>query len=221
MSTTFISKRHSRRVIPVKLPVWKRVEDLLIAVPCSIAALPIFVVIGVAIVVETGRPVFFSDERIGAGGRPFRMIKFRTMVRGATALGLGIQVHESDPRITRVGAFLRRWSFDELPQIMNVVRSEMSIVGPRPTYASQVERYTSAHLARLAVKPGITGLAQIRGRNNLTWSQRIEHDLDYIARLNPWLDLSILLRTPIVVLRGLGLYGRGGITPDYDPPQRT
>jgi lipopolysaccharide/colanic/teichoic acid biosynthesis glycosyltransferase len=203
-----------------RLPMWKRAEDLLVAVPCSIVAIPLFAVIGAAIVLESGRPVFFTDERVGAGGRPFRMVKFRTMVPGAIDRGLGIQASAKDPRITRVGTFLRRWSVDELPQILNVVRGDMSIVGPRPTYASQVDRYTPAHRGRLAVKPGITGLAQVSGRNDLTWSQRIDRDLEYIARLSPWLDVTILLRTPIVILRGIGLYGRHGITPDYDPTER-
>lgn len=204
----------------VKLPRWKRVEDVLIAVPASVIAIPVFVVIAAAIAAESGSPVFFTDERVGAGGRPFRMVKFRTMVPGAIDQGLGIQVARRDQRITRVGAFLRRWSLDELPQILNVLRGDMSAVGPRPTYASQVERYIPRHRGRLAVKPGITGLAQVSGRNDLSWTERIERDLQYVDRLSVWLDIEIVLRTPIVVLRGLGLYGRAGITPDYDPDQR-
>ena len=203
-----------------KLPLWKRAEDLLFSIPCSIVAIPVLAVIGAAIVAESGRPVFFTDERVGAGGRPVRMIKFRTMVHGAIGRGLGIQASVDDPRITRVGAFLRRWSFDELPQILNVLRGDMSIVGPRPTYASQVARYTARHRMRLAARPGITGLAQVSGRNDLSWSERIERDIAYIERLSPWLDFWILVRTPIVIIRGLGLYGHSGVTPDYDPEQR-
>ena len=200
-----------------KLPLWKRVEDLAIAIPVTILASPILAAIALAIVLESGRPIFYSDERVGAGGRPFHILKFRTMIPDAITHGLGIQVAERDSRITRAGAFLRRWSLDELPQIVNVIRGEMSIVGPRPTYAVQVARYSIRHRGRLAVRPGITGPAQVDGRNDLSWNERIERDLAYIDRLSPWLDLRILLRTPVVILRGRGLYGRGGITPDYEP----
>jgi lipopolysaccharide/colanic/teichoic acid biosynthesis glycosyltransferase len=207
-------------VTTLKLPVWKRVEDLVLAIPAFIVVLPVFLVVATAIMVESGPPAFFVDERVGAGGRLFRMVKFRTMTRGARTRGLGIQVSVSDRRITRVGTLLRRYSLDELPQLVNVLRGDMSVVGPRPTYSSQVDRYTPRHRMRLAVRPGITGLAQVSGRNDLSWSERIERDITYIENLNPWLDLRILVRTPVVVLRGLGLYGRGGITPDYDPEGR-
>lgn len=198
-------------------PAWKRAEDVVIASLGLIIASPALLAIALAIVLESGRPVFYADERVGSGGRTFRMVKFRTMIRGAMASGLGIQVRSGDERITRMGAFLRRWSLDELPQLLNVLRGDMSIVGPRPTYAAQVARYTPRHMQRLAARPGITGLAQVQGRNDLTWAERIERDIAYIERCGPWLDLAILLRTPLVVLRGLGLYGRGGVTPDYDP----
>lgn len=166
---------------------------------------------------EDGTPGFFVDDRVGLGGRDFRMIKFRTMRRGAIGAGLGRLVSTDDQRITRVGAFLRRWSLDELPQLFNVLRGDMSVVGPRPTYREQVDRYTAEHRGRLRVKPGITGLAQVSGRNDLSWQERIARDLRYVEKLSPLLDLAILLRTPVVVLRGLGLYGRSGVTPDYDP----
>lgn len=182
-----------------------------------VATLPVLTLIVGAILVDSGWPPFFSDERVGAGGRPFRILKFRTMTKGAKTMALGIQVSRDDARITRVGRMLRRWSLDELPQLVNVIRGDMSIVGPRPTYASQVERYSEAHRARLAVRPGITGLAQISGRNDLNWADRIALDLQYIRRMSPQLDLEIIARTPFVVLRGAGLYGREGITPDYDP----
>jgi lipopolysaccharide/colanic/teichoic acid biosynthesis glycosyltransferase len=201
---------------PLRAPAWKRIEDLVLGIPLTLVALPFLAVIGIAIAAESGGPVFYVDERIGAGGRPFRMIKFRTMVRGAVGQGIGRLVATSDPRITRVGAALRRWSADELPQILNVLRGDMSIVGPRPTYAEQVARYTERDRGRLRAKPGITGLAQVSGRNDLSWRERIDLDLAYIERLSPWLDLRILLRTPIVVARGLGLYGKGGVTPDYE-----
>jgi lipopolysaccharide/colanic/teichoic acid biosynthesis glycosyltransferase len=214
-----MSRAHSRHVDaerPLRTPAWKRIEDLIIAVPLALIASPVLLLIALAIAIESGGPVFYVDERVGLGGKPFRMIKFRTMVRGAVDAGLGRLVASSDSRITRVGAALRRWSADELPQILNVVRGDMSIVGPRPTYREQVDRYTARDRGRLAVKPGITGLAQVSGRNDLSWRARIDLDLSYLDRLSPWLDLAILVRTPLVVLRGFGLYGRGGVTPDYE-----
>jgi lipopolysaccharide/colanic/teichoic acid biosynthesis glycosyltransferase len=201
---------------PLRTPAWKRAEDLILAVPLTIIASPVLALIALAIAIESGGPLFYVDERVGLGGQSFRMIKFRTMVRGAVDAGLGRLVAASDSRITRVGALLRRWSADELPQVLNVVRGDMSIVGPRPTYREQVERYTSRDRGRLAVKPGITGLAQVSGRNDLSWRARIDLDLAYVERLSPWLDLGILLRTPLVVIRGIGLYGKGGVTPDYE-----
>ena len=185
--------------------------------PLTLLASPFLALIALAIMVESGAPVFYVDERVGLGGRKFLMIKFRTMVPGAVGQGLGRLVAASDTRITRVGAALRRWSVDEVPQILNVLKGDMSVVGPRPTYAEQVARYTPRDRGRLRVKPGITGLAQVSGRNDLTWRRRIDLDLEYIERLSPLLDLGILLRTPLVVLRGIGLYGKGGVTPDYEP----
>lgn len=216
--------RHSSgmtRIEPVRAPIWKRVEDLVLGVPLMILASPLLAVCAAAILAETGTPVFYRDERVGRGGVPFRVWKFRTMVVGALDQGLGRLVSVGDARITRVGSVLRRWSLDELPQVINVVRGDMSLVGPRPTYAQQVARYTSRDAGRLRVKPGITGLAQVSGRNDLSWGQRIDLDLRYIDELSPLLDLRILLRTPFVVLRGIGLYGRSGITPDYEPRGRT
>ena len=202
-----------------RVPPWKRIEDLAFGIPLTVIALPVLALVGIAIVAETGTPVFYVDERIGLGGRSFRAFKFRTMVRGALTQGLGRLTGIGDPRITRVGALLRRWSIDELPQLLNVLRGDMSIVGPRPTYAEQVARYTPRDAGRLRAKPGITGLAQVSGRNDLSWRERIDLDLDYIDRLSPWLDLWIIARTPLVVLRGIGLYGKSGVTPDYEPDE--
>src|SRR5256885_16786067 len=173
-----------------RAPASKRLEGPVLGIPLTVIALPFLIVIGLAIAAESGGPVFYVDERIGAGGRPFRMIKFRTMVRGAVDQGMGRLVASSDTRITRVGAALRRWSADELPQILNVLRGDMSIVGPRPTYAAQVARYTAQDRGRLRVKPGITGLAQVSGRNDLSWRERIDLDLAYIDRLSLGPDLG-------------------------------
>ena len=146
----------------------------------------------------------------------FRMMKFRTMMQGAVDQGRGRLVAERDERITRIGSLLRRFSLDELPQIFNVLRGDMSVVGPRPTFAEQVRRYSPRHRDRLRVKPGMTGLAQVNGRNDLSWTERIALDLRYIDQMSPLLDLMILVRTPFVILSGRGLYGRRGITPDYE-----
>ena len=196
-------------------PAWKRTEDLVLGLPALLVAAPIIAAAAVATVAEDGLPILYTDERIGMGGKPFRMYKLRTMVKGAVGTGLGRLVSKDDRRVTRIGRFLRRWSLDELPQLWNVIRGDMSIVGPRPTYAEQTRRYSERHAGRLAVRPGLTGLAQIHGRNDLTWEERIEWDLSYVAHASPWLDLKILLRTPLVLLRGIGLYGRAGVTPDY------
>lgn len=201
----------------LRTPGWKRAEDLLIAVPATVVAIPILLVVGAAILIESGRPLLYVDERVGLGGRTFRAIKFRTMIQGALDQGLGRLVAATDTRITRVGTALRRWSIDEMPQILNVLRGDMSMVGPRPTYREQVERYTERDRGRLRVKPGITGLAQVSGRNDLSWRERIDLDLEYVQTLSLLLDLKILLRTPVVVLRGIGLYGKGGVTRDYRP----
>ncbi len=202
--------------VPTKAPVWKRFEDLAIALPALVILSPVVALIALAVRLEDRGPIFFSDERVGAGGARFRMMKFRTMTEGAVDKGRGRLVAAGDERITRVGTLLRRLSLDELPQIFNVLRGDMSVVGPRPTFAEQVQRYSSRHRHRLRAKPGITGLAQVNGRNDLSWADRIALDLWYIEHMSPLLDLAILLRTPFVVLGGRGLYGREGVTPDYE-----
>ena len=143
---------------------------------------------------------------MGRGGRDFDLLKLRTMVKGAEGMGAGLAVDEDDPRITRTGALLRRFSLDELPNLVNVLAGEMSIVGPRPTVRVQVEQYTLRQLGRLAVEPGITGWAQVSGRAALPWHERIELDLWYIEHWSLWLDLRILVRTARLLLSGKGLY---------------
>lgn len=171
---------------------------------------PLFLIAAVLIKVDSPGPVFFRQERVGKDGRRFRIFKFRSMVDGAARLGSGIYVSEGDPRITRVGRFLRRASLDELPQLINVLRGEMSLVGPRPTLAYQVEKYTARQRRRLLVKPGLTGWAQVKGRNSLSWPEKIELDLYYIDRWSLWMDLYILLLTPLAVFRRDTVYRRGG-----------
>jgi lipopolysaccharide/colanic/teichoic acid biosynthesis glycosyltransferase len=161
-----------------------------------------------------GHPLY-TQTRVGRDGRLFEIYKLRTMVRGAEFTGAGLAIQEGDDRITRIGAFLRRYSLDELPNLWNVLLGEMSIVGPRPTLAVQVEQYTERQRGRLAVKPGITGWAQVNGRASLPWPERIELDLWYVEHRSLRLDLQILARTVRMVLGGEGIYKgeRGGWIP--------
>ncbi len=146
--------------------------------------------------------MLYRQRRIGQDGEEFELLKLRTMVVGAEHRGAGFAVNEGDPRITRVGRLLRRLSIDEIPQLWNVVRGEMSLIGPRPTLAYQVERYTPRQRRRLEVKPGITGWAQIHGRTRLPWDERIELDVWYVEHRSPWVDLKILARTPASLFAG-------------------
>jgi lipopolysaccharide/colanic/teichoic acid biosynthesis glycosyltransferase len=155
-----------------------------------------------AIKLEDGGPILYRQSRVGLDGRQFELLKLRTMVVGAELQGAGPAVNRGDVRITRVGRVLRRLSIDELPQLWNVVRGEMSLIGPRPTLAYQVERYTPRQRRRLEVKPGLTGWAQIHGRAKLPWAERIELDVWYVDHRSPALDLEILLRTPRALFGG-------------------
>jgi lipopolysaccharide/colanic/teichoic acid biosynthesis glycosyltransferase len=186
--------------------VAKRSLDLLIAGIGSVVTAPIVALLAVVIRLESpGHPVY-RQARAGRDGREFSIYKLRTMVRGAEFTGAGLAIQEGDDRITRVGVFLRRYSLDELPNLWNVLRGEMSIVGPRPTLPVQVQQYTERQRGRLAVKPGITGWAQVNGRAALPWPERIELDLWYVDHFSLMLDLKILARTVRMVLAGQGLY---------------
>jgi lipopolysaccharide/colanic/teichoic acid biosynthesis glycosyltransferase len=155
-----------------------------------------------AIKLADGGPVVYRQRRVGKDGREFELFKLRTMVVGAEQQGAGWAVNRGDPRITRVGRLLRRVSLDEVPQLWNVVRGEMSLIGPRPTLAYQVEQYTPRQRKRLEVKPGVTGWAQIHGRAALPWEERIELDVWYVENRSPAVDLKILLRTPRALFGG-------------------
>jgi lipopolysaccharide/colanic/teichoic acid biosynthesis glycosyltransferase len=163
---------------------------------------PALAIAALAVKLEDGGPVLYRQRRVGRLGHEFELLKLRTMVVGAESQGAGWAVNEGDPRITRVGRLLRHLSLDELPQLWNVVRGEMSLVGPRPTLAYQVERYTPRQRRRLEVKPGITGWAQIHGRARLPWEDRIELDVWYVEHRSPWVDAKILLRTPLALFGG-------------------
>jgi len=184
----------------------KRLLDLVVAVPVAAVSAPFLALLALAVRLESpGHPIY-SQTRVGQDGELFSIYKLRTMVRGAEFTGAGLAIQEDDERITRIGAFLRRTSLDELPNLWNVLRGEMSIVGPRPTLAVQVEQYTERQRGRLAVKPGITGWAQINGRASLPWPERIELDLWYVEHRSLRLDLEILGRTARMVLAGDGIY---------------
>ena len=184
----------------------KRAMDIVVASVGLLLGGPVLVAAMAAIRLESpGHPIY-HQRRIGRDGEPFDLYKLRTMVHGAEHMGAGMAVNEGDSRITRVGAFLRRTSLDELPNLANVLRGDMSIVGPRPTIPVQVEQYTERQRERLAVKPGITGWAQVNGRASLPWADRIELDLWYVEHQSLRLDLRILARTVAILVRGEGLY---------------
>ena len=165
-------------------------------------ASPFLAASALAIKLEDRGPVLYRQQRVGQRGEEFELLKLRTMVVGAETKGAGLAVNRGDPRITKVGRLLRRLSLDELPQLWNVVRGEMSLIGPRPTLQYQVDRYTDRQRRRLEVKPGITGWAQIHGRAKLPWEERIELDVWYVEHRSPWVDLRILLRTPLALFGG-------------------
>jgi lipopolysaccharide/colanic/teichoic acid biosynthesis glycosyltransferase len=180
--------------------------DIVIAVAAGIVTAPLMAVIAVAIWLEDRGHVLLRQPRVGLHGEDFDLLKFRTMVPNAHELGSGWLIAEQDPRITRVGAILRKWSLDELPQVVNVLRGDMSIVGPRPTLRYQVDQYTEHQRRRLEVRPGITGWAQIKGRNSLRWPERIELDVWYVQHRSLALDLRILARTIPMILRPTDVY---------------
>jgi len=189
----------------------RRAVDVVVSAVALGLSSPLLLAAMLAIRLESPGPVIYRQRRAGRGGRPFDVLKLRTMVDGAEHIGAGMAVNANDSRITRVGAFLRRSSLDELPNLLNVLRGEMTLVGPRPTLPAQVDRYTERQRGRLAVKPGITGWAQVNGRASLPWPERIELDLYYVENRSLSLDLRILLRTPAMVLGGSGLYkGQAG-----------
>jgi lipopolysaccharide/colanic/teichoic acid biosynthesis glycosyltransferase len=194
----------------------KRCFDLAVGGALAALTAPVVAVLAALVRLESPGSPIYTQTRIGKDGVPFRIYKLRTMVSGAEHQGAGLAISAGDPRITRVGAILRRTSLDELPNLWNVVAGEMSIVGPRPTLQHQVDSYTEHQRGRLAVKPGITGWAQINGRASLPWPERIELDLWYVEHRSMALDLRILRLTAGHVLRGSGLYK--GTTGGWTPP---
>jgi lipopolysaccharide/colanic/teichoic acid biosynthesis glycosyltransferase len=190
-----------------------RVADVAIAGGALLAASPLLALAALAIKLEDGGPVLYRQTRVGRDGADFELLKLRTMVVGAETMGAGLAVNRGDARITRAGGLLRKLSLDELPQLWNVVRGEMSVIGPRPTLRYQVEQYDERQRRRLDVKPGITGWAQVNGRAALAWADRIELDVWYVEHRSPLLDLKILARTPFALFRGTYKGETGGWRP--------
>lgn len=184
----------------------KRIIDLVLSVVGLIVLSPLFLIIAICIKLDSEGPVFFLQERAGFKGKPFMIYKFRSMVNNAVNMGDGYYTGENDPRITRVGRFLRNTSLDEIPQLINIIKGEMSIIGPRPTLMYQVKEYDDFQKRRLLMKPGITGLAQVNGRNSLTWPERIKYDVKYVDNYSLWLDIKIFFKTIIVVFKKEGVY---------------
>jgi lipopolysaccharide/colanic/teichoic acid biosynthesis glycosyltransferase len=184
----------------------RRALDLVIAGAVAVLTAPLVALLALAVRLESDGHPLYTQTRVGKDGELFEIYKLRTMVHGAEFTGAGLAIQEGDDRITRIGRFLRRYSLDELPNLWNVLRGEMSIDGPRPTLQVQVDQYTERERGRLAVKPGITGWAQVNGRASLPWPERIELDLWYVEHRTLALDLEILARTVRLVVTGHGLY---------------
>ncbi|MGQ9494624.1 MAG: sugar transferase, partial [Anaerolineae bacterium] len=188
----------------------KRLFDIAFSLIALILFSPLIVLIALAIKLDDGGPVLYVQNRVGKDGKIFRCYKFRSMVVGAEKKGLGLEVAKDDFRITRVGKILRHWRLDEIPQFFNVLKGDMSVVGPRPAIPSQVARYTPYQRRRLEMKQGMAGWAFVNGNNAIPWEQRIELDIWYIDHWSLWLDVVILVRAVGVVLRRKGLYDKEG-----------
>ena len=187
-----------------------RVADVIVAGTGLALTSPILGLAALATKLDGGGPVLYRQRRVGKDGEDFEVLKLRSMVAGAERLGSGYAVDQGDARITRVGRILRRTSIDELPQLWNVLRGDMSVIGPRPTLRYQVEQYDPQQRRRLDVRPGLTGWAQIHGRASLPWAERIELDVWYVDHRSPRVDLEILLRTPLALFRGTYRGATGG-----------
>ena len=182
----------------------KRILDFVLAIILLVVLSPIMVIVAIAIKVDNPKgPVLFYQVRRGLNGEPFKIYKFRSMVVGAEKIGTGMYSYKGDPRVTRVGAFIRKTSIDELPQLINIIKGEMSIIGPRPTLLNHpwpLEDYTMEQIKRFNIRPGVTGLAQVNGRKELPWPERIVLDIAYVENISLWLDAKIFLKTIVKVL---------------------
>jgi len=184
----------------------KKLIDFIAAFIGVILSAPLLLVIALSIKLAGRGPVFFCQERLGKNAEIFKLYKFRTMVPGAINIGMGLTTTENDPRITLIGRFLRKTSLDELPQLFNVIRGDISLVGPRPAVPQHLEYYGQFERKRLQMRPGITGLAMVKGRASIPWSKRIEYDIEYVEKFSLWLDVKVLINTIFVVLRRENTY---------------
>ena len=197
----------------------KRFFDVFLSLLAMSLTWPLWIVVAILIKLDSKGPVFFRQLRLGKNGRPFKIFKFRTMYQNAPFIsnldGSGLTDAE-DPRVTRIGKFLRKYSIDELPQFLNVINGEMSIVGPRPELLHHLKFYTPVEKKRLLVKPGMTGLAQISGRNSLSWKERKKLDILYVKNISLKLDFKIMIKTIPLIILGVGVFKHGGNEKDND-----
>src|SRR3989344_1221148 len=194
----------------------KRIFDILGAIMGLIILTPLFVIVIILIKIYSSGSIFFKQERMGKNGKPFFPFKFRTMVEGAMHKGLGYTVSNNDERITKMGSLLRKYGIDEFPQLINVFKGEMSLVGPRPSLRYQVEKYNDFERKRLLMKPGLAGWALIHGRNYLTWEERIRYDVWYAQHWSLWLDIKIIFKTfYLILIKQEGVYGKNGINDPF------
>jgi len=190
--------------------ILKRCFDIMAATALLIVAAPLMVLTAGLIKLDSPGPVFFRQKRVGKNGEPFQIWKFRTMVVNAVNQGVGLMTFQHDPRITRIGSWLRKYRIDELPQIFNILCGKMSLVGPRPLLPDYLDAYSERDRRRMLVKPGVTGWQQVNGGSRNTWDERITLDLWYVDNWNLWVDLKVLLLTVLVVLKSDGVYGNDG-----------
>jgi len=198
-------KKNSLYSREIQLAV-KRLFDIAAVVIALLLTFPLFLLIAIAIKTTSKGTILFLQDRVGKDAKIFKLYKFRTMVPGAINMSQGLAVSEKDPRITKVGSFLRKTSLDEIPQLLNVLKGNISLVGPRPTVPQHLEYYGEFEHRRLEIKPGITGLAMVRGRASIPWSERIKYDVEYVDNFSLWLDLKIILQTLWIVLRRKNVY---------------
>ena len=194
----------------------KRIFDMFFSLLGLIILSPLFLVVAILVKADSRGRIFFMQERIGKDGKSFYPFKFRTMIEGAASQGMGNTVSKDDERITSLGKFLRKWGIDELPQLLNVLKGEMSLVGPRPTLRYQIEKYNDFQRKRLLAKPGLAGWALVHGRNSLSWEERIRYDVWYVEHWSLWLDMTIIFKTfYLIFVKQEGVYGKNGINDSF------